>query len=163
MDAVMEHLQMWYPAYIVGGILLLPVIFFTRHYSLPAILFAIEMVIYMFIAHVVIWCIVNVATWFKNNSSMKALDKEGVPEGAVDWTTPLLEFWKIEEYNPGWIVYMEGVFAVLIVIAVLRYRPLKVHNPHKRRYDDGGKLITGKSKGSYQYKRPGAGATRGRH
>ena len=165
MDALISHIQEWAIAYVCGAVILLPVIFFTRRYSVTAILFAVETVIYFAIAHTLVWCIVAVATWFKNNSTMRALDEEGKMRDVADWSIPYLEFWNKELYNPEWVMYMECVFALMIIAAVIKYRPLKVHNPHKRRYDDAGKLITKgspKGKGGYTYTRPGAGAGRGK-
>jgi hypothetical protein len=164
MDALITHFQTWAIAYACGAVVLLPVLFFTRRYSVPAILFAIETLIYFAVAHTVMWCIVTMATWFKNNSTMRALEKDGTMRDVADWSIPYLQFWEKELYNPQWVMYLEGVFAVLIILAVFRYRPLKVHNPHKRRYDDAGKLITkGSPKGKgYSYSKPGAGPSRGR-
>lgn len=167
MDELITHFQTWAVAYACGAVVLLPILYFTRRYSVPAILFTVETVIYFIVGHTIVWCIVTMATWFKNNSTMRALEKDGTVRDVADWSTPYLEFWNKELYNPEWVIYLEGVMALLIIAAVIKYRPLKVHNPHKRRYDDAGKVITkGKAPGqSYSYTRPGAsrGGTRGRH
>ncbi len=161
MDAVVAHFQEWYLAYAGGAVVLLPLLYFTRSYSLPIILFTIESVIYFAGMHTAMWCVVTMATWFKNNSSMKALDSEGKVREVADWSIPYLEFWDKEQFNPEWVLYLECVFAVIIVGLVIRYRPLKVHNPHKRRFDDAGKVITKGSKGRPAYGR-GNAAPRGR-
>ena len=164
MDAIVAHFQEWIAAYAIGAVLLLPVLYFTRSYSVPAILFSIETVIYCFLMHTAMWCIVGLATWFKNNSSMKALDAEGKVVEVADWSIPYVEFWDRAQYNPEWVIYIEIVFAIVIFGMVIRYRPLKVHNPHKRRYDDSGKLITKSGKGGRgNYGRPPTRYTRGGH
>lgn len=160
MDTIIAHFQEWYTAYAVGAVIAAPIIYLTRRYSLPAILFTIESIIYFAIMHVLIGTIVRVAAWFKANSSMAVVkDRTG---GSVDWVTPWVEFWDKEQYNPQWIIYMEGVFAVVIVYLVLKYRPLRVHNPHKARFDAAGKpIVKGAQKGKYQYSKPGA--PKGKH
>jgi hypothetical protein len=156
MDAIIAHFQEWYIAYIVGAIIALPIIYVTRRYSVGIIMFSIESFIYFMLVHFFIGTIVRVAAWFKANSSM-AVVKDRAGE-YVDWVTPWIEFWDKEQYNPQWLIYLEAFIAAGIVYLVLKYRPLRVHNPHKARFDAAGKpIVKGQKKGryQYQYKRPG--------
>jgi len=156
MDAIVAHFQEFWVYWAVGGVLALPVLFLTRKYSVPLLQYTLESGLYMFFMHVLVGGIVRVASWFKTNSSMRALREDGTPEDAVNWTTPWIEFWDRAQYDPDWVIYLEAVFAVVIVILVAKYRPMKVHNPHKRKYDDKGKLISEKSgKGAKGPARPG--------
>ena len=148
MDAIASHFQEYYAYWVIGIILSTPVIFVTRKYSVPVLQYALETAIYTFLMHIAIGTIVRVAAWFKNSSSMRALDDDGIPEGAVDWQTPWIEFWDKAAYNPEWVIYLECVILVLIFAAVARYRPMKVHNPHARKYDDKGKKIGGGKAGA---------------
>lgn len=147
MDAVTAHFQDFYGYYIVGALVLLPLLFFTRKYSLPLILFSIESIIYMGLMHVFIGTVVRVTRWFKENSSMRALREDGKPIDAPEWTTPWIAFWDETQYDPQWIYYMEIVFCVLVVIAVFRFRPMKVQRNRERKFDDSGGRIDRKKRG----------------
>ncbi|MBI1319613.1 MAG: hypothetical protein GC168_11800 [Candidatus Hydrogenedens sp.] len=157
MDAIASHFQEYWLYWAVAAVLAAPIIFVTRRYSLPVIQYALESAIYMYIMHVIIGAVVRVASWFKTSSSMRALEEDGRPTDAVNWTTPFIEFWDKAKYDPEWIIYLEIGFAVVIVILVARYRPMKIHNPHKRKYDDKGNLIAGGTakKGGKGANRPG--------
>ena len=133
------HVQANLTAYVIGCVLALPLIYFTRKWSVPGILYAIEISIYLTIMHIVIHLVVGLAAWFKTNSSIRALNKEGVPVDAVFWTTPMVRFWDKTIYDPQWIAYMELSFILIIVILVLRYRPMRTQKPKPRFAVDGTK------------------------
>ncbi|HOV34164.1 MAG TPA: hypothetical protein PLX23_12465 [Candidatus Hydrogenedens sp.] len=57
---------------------------------------------------------------------MKMLREDGKPVDAPDWKTPLYDFWNYTAYSPNWIFYVEIVFAVIIILLVLRFRPPKL-------------------------------------
>lgn len=128
-EAVVEHFKTNYSIYIAVIICLLPVIFFTRKYSLPLILYTIETLLYLCIMHVTMWTLVVIAKWFKEQSSMKALHD---PDRAPDWQTPLVAFWQKEEYNPVWVYYAEIAFVFIVIFMVYRFRPPKVKRIPKR-------------------------------
>lgn len=130
MEAVLAHFTEYWIAYAAGVVCLLPIIFVTRAYSVPILLYTVEMVLYICIMHVVMWTLVIIGKWFKEQSSMRAL---GDPERAPEWQTPLLEFWVREEYNPPAIFWVEVAFAVIIVVGVYRFRPPKVKRKPKRK------------------------------
>jgi len=146
MDTIAQHFQDNALYYLIGLVVAAPIVFFTRKYSLPLLQFLLESAIYSGLMHVIVGTIVRVAAWFKNNSSME-VDVLGNPAGAVEWTTPYIEFWDRSAYNPEWVIYMEGVFVLLILAAVFRLRPMRVHNPHQRKYDDAGKKLEGGARG----------------
>jgi len=150
MDVVLEHLKEYYVAYVVVVICALPVLFFTRKWSVPIILYAIEVAIYLGLMHLAFFLLVRLTRWFKENSSMRALREDGRPVDAPEWGTPLLEFWKREAYDPSWIIWVEVAVAVLIVFLVWRYRPMRVQRKRKR-----PGAAPGKGKKSYAaYGRP---------
>lgn len=130
MAAVLAHLEEYWMAYALLAVCLIPILYVTRRYSVPFIQYTVEIVLYIAIMHVAAWCIVAVTRWFKEQSSMKALQEDGRPVDAPEWTTPFFEFWNRELYTPPWLVWVEVVAAVLIVIAVFRFRPMRIQ--HKR-------------------------------
>ena len=133
MDVLVAHLREYCLVYAVGAACVLPIIYLPRRYSVPIIFDTVEIAIYMVIMHVVVWLLVNLARWFRENSSMKALDASGRPLDAPTWDTPLLTFWQRELYDPAWVFWVEVALAALIVLAVWRYRPMRVKRPRKRR------------------------------
>lgn len=133
MDAVIEHLKEQYIIYLVGLACAVPVVFFTRKRSVPILLYALECTIYSAIMHILFFVLVKVTRWFKENSSMKALQEDGRPIDAPTWGTPLTDFWKRDLYDPTWVFYAEIVAVVIIIILVIRFRPMKVHRPGRRK------------------------------
>lgn len=133
MDVVLEHFKEYYIAYILGAIVVLPGIYFTRRWTAPAILYAVEITVYLCLMHLAVWLVVGLTRWFKENSSMKALREDGRPVDSPDWGTPLLEFWKRAEYRPEWLLYVECVLLLIIIFLVWRYRPMRIQRRHKRR------------------------------
>jgi hypothetical protein len=129
MEVVLDHLREHYAIYVVIGIALLPLIYITRRYSVPIILYAIEYLIYVALMHFFLGGLVRVAAWFKNQSSMdRATGRESIP---VVWETPWLEVWQRDAYLPGWLFWLEIVFAAAILLLMWRIRPVAM----KRRSD----------------------------
>lgn len=122
---VLDHLKEYYGFYIVVTILVAPGIYFTRRWSIPIIAYVLETIIYIASMHLVVGLVTRVARWFKDQSSMKrAFDtKDFRPP---DWTTPWLEFWNKEAYIPQTVFYVETAFAIIIILLVWRYRPIRV-------------------------------------
>ena len=139
MEQVLAHLQENATGYGIGAVCLLPVIFVTRKYSVPLILYIVEFAIYATALHVVVWCVVGLARWFKEQSSMKALRPDGKPADAPDWGTPLLEFWDKTQYKPHWLWIAEVVCLVIILALMWRYRPMKIQRKAKRATQEFGK------------------------
>lgn len=124
MNAVMEHLQHNLIPYIVLSVGLIIFIYATRRYSIPMIQYALEVIIYCAGMHIVVWAIASGAAAFKRASSFKALAADR--DAAATWTTPILHFWKLEEYDPLWLSKLEMVFVAIILILVWRLRPMKI-------------------------------------
>ncbi len=148
MDAVAAHLSEYYLYYLIGVAALLPVLYLTRRWSGPLVFYTLEIAVYLGFMHLVMWALVGLTRWFAENSSMKALREDGRPIDAPDWGTPLLEFWQQEEYQPGWVFYMEIVAALLIIGLVWRYRPMRVQRRKERRRTAAGNKKTGINKGN---------------
>jgi hypothetical protein len=130
MEALIEHLQRFWPGYALAGLCAVPLIYITRKYTLPFLQFLLEFVIYSCILHVVIHGIVRVAAWFQYESQMKFLEKDKVRTG---WMTPLVEVWNREAYSPTWVFYFELVLAAIILFLMFRYRPMAVQKPVPKR------------------------------
>lgn len=139
METILTHFQENATTYVVMGVCILPVIVVTRKYSVPLILYLLEYAIYLLASHTAIWLLLNVAKWFKENSSMRALREDGKPADAPDWYMPFFEFWNTELYQPDWIWKLEIVVAIIILAAMWRLRPMKVQTKRVRRYNDTGK------------------------
>ena len=162
MDALIVHLQenaILYGAIVVCGT---PLIYVTRKFSVPTILYALEYSIYAAGMHLAMWCLVSVTRWFKESSSMRALDDAGRPEDAPEWGTPLINFWERTEYDPEWIWKVEVALLVVILLLMWRYRPMKIQRKSKRKtqeYSGKGKGKPGGFKGGVG--KPGAKSARG--
>ena len=121
-DQLMAHFQENASIYAGALVILAPVFYFGRKWTVPFALWTLESLIYAVLFHVILHYVVAVVNWFKFESQMKMLVDEKVDAG---WRTPLVEFWRAELYNPGWVIYFEGVAALLIVALVLKMRPMK--------------------------------------
>jgi hypothetical protein len=132
-----EHVQTYLKFYALGIVVAVPFLYFTRKWTLPLILYAVEMCIYFSIMHVIIHAFVGITAWFRTNSSIRALRKDGMPIDAVYWTTPLVRFWDKTVYDPQWLLYVEYGFMVAIVFLVLKYRPMHTQKPKPRFGVDG--------------------------
>lgn len=139
MEELIAHFQENAMGYGIGAVCAAPIIYVTRKYSVPFILYILEFSIYATAMHVVFWLLVVVTKWFKEQSSMRALREDGKPEDAPEWATPLIEFWKKEDYNPSWIWIVEVVFLVIILLLMWRYRPMKIQRKPKRATQEFGK------------------------
>jgi hypothetical protein len=126
MEVIVEHLKENATLYVIGLVVLAPAIFFTRKWSIPVILYTVEMALYGAIMHVVVWCMVVCGKWFKENTSMRALREDGTSAATEDWGTPLVEFWETEGYRPPLIMWVEVGLLVAIVFLVWKYRPPKL-------------------------------------
>jgi hypothetical protein len=134
-----DHVQANFKLYILGFVIAVPLVYFARKWTVPLILYTIEICIYLSIMHIFIHVLVAITAWFKTNSSIRALQKDGLPQDAVFWSTPMVKFWDRTLYDPRWIVYVEYVFLVVIVILVLKYRPMHMQKPKPRFGVDGTK------------------------
>lgn len=146
MDLVLGHLQQYTREYVILGVCTLPILFVTRKYSVPVILYFVEYCIYLFCVHALLYAVLNLARWFKENSSMRALRSDGKPVDAPTWKMPFMEFWDTHAYDPQWMWKIEILIAVFIFIGMWKYRPMKVQSKRVRRFNDTGKKRTDFSK-----------------
>lgn len=130
MDAVIVHLQQNWIAYTVFTVILLPVIFATRRYSLPLILWSIEVCIYLTALHLFLFGMVKAVVGFKYSTQMQWKEDEKVME---TWSMPLTEFWRRDLYDPSWIFWLEIVFLIAVVAFILKYRPIRIQAPPPKR------------------------------
>ena len=133
-SGLLEHLQSNAAYYGGGAVVLAPIIYFTRRYSLPVILYVLEISIYLGILHLVMHYLVILTKWFKEQSSMEARSADGSPAVTVEWSTPLTQFWDRALYEPQWVFYFECVAVLLIVGVVFRYRPMQIQRVRKSKY-----------------------------
>lgn len=147
---ITEHLKEHAVYYGGGAAVLLPIIIIFRKWSLPAIFFAVETVIYLVIMHITMAGVVRGSAWFKGETQMEAIrDRVAGP----DWTTPFYAFWRKEDYLPETIFYVEIGIAVAIIFAVIRYRPLN----YKRRRKSKSEQVDPKTAESIRKARKAAG------
>ncbi len=137
MDALFEHLQARWMAYAGVFICAAPVLYITRKYTVKALAWAVEVIIYTVGVHITVHFFVAALLWFKVKTVMHAIDQERLNPG---WKTPLVEFWDRHAYIPSWIFYLE-VFVFLCFTGLVLYRrPLgvqkvKEHKIHPARTD----------------------------
>ncbi len=134
-----NHIRAYWAAYILGCAIVAPLVYFTRKRSTPFILYAVEICIYLSIMHVLAHLAAVLAAWFMTNSSVHVLTKEGVPSDAVHWSTPVVKFWDTSLYDPPWFLWMEFGLMAVIVLLVLKYRPLRPRKAKPRYSMDGSR------------------------
>ncbi len=149
MEALIANVQENAVIYGVIAICLTPLIYLTRKYSVPPILYAVEFSIYATGMHVAIHVLVGVTRWFKESSSMKALAEDGKPLDAPTWSTPLVDFWDRAAYDPIWVWKFEVVLLVIILMLMWRYRPMQVQRKSKRKTQEYGKSSARGKAGGY--------------
>ena len=137
MEPILQHFQEFYRYYILAVVILAPPTIIFRRYTFPAIQYAVEFVIYLGLMHVGVGTVVRVAGWFKDQSTMKRA--RGLANASYDpgWTTPYVEFWRRELYTPKGLIYLEIVFAIIILVLMVRIRGIGVQKRRKRTSSEG--------------------------
>jgi len=125
LQPVIDHVTANAMFYGIGAVVAVIIIYFTRPYSVSIIFYAIEILIYLFSMHTAIHVIVRLLAWFSDQTTMKNVFEEGAQD-AAEWTTPWLEFWDRYTYEPSWILWLEMVFAAIIIGLVHYFRPMKI-------------------------------------
>lgn len=121
---VIDHLKEYAVLYALGVACVVPLVYFTRRWSLPIIFYTTEVVLYLALMHAAVGVLTRAAAWFKDQSSMKrAFD---IQVKGPDWSTPWLQFWNVDLYSPYELIYVEIVAALIIIFLVWRLRPLRV-------------------------------------
>lgn len=135
-----EHIQQNMNAYIGGGVVALIIIVIFRRIMVPVVLKALEVSVYFAAMHLAVSTAIRALNWFQIASSEMANDP------GPGWTTPRVEFWNKELYNPEWLIYMELGFCAVILVVVYFFRPLYIKPPKSMLKRDE------KSKKSQQHK-----------
>jgi len=107
-----------------------PIILIFRKYAFPIIQWTLEWIIYCGLFHVVVYLMVCLVRWFQYNTQMEMRVEERVFK---DWATPFLEFWSYEAYKPNWLFWMEVTAAILMLVAMIRYRPMRTQKIKPRK------------------------------
>lgn len=152
MTELLTHFQDNSTAYIAGLVAAIPIIFVTRKYSMPILQYLIETIIYLVLMHTIMHFLVAMTKWFKEQSSFdRAFDRKSE---VLSWTTPWVEFWQKELYSPVWIYYAEIVTGIIIILLVLRFRPLRFGKRKKKKPAPKKKGMQN-SKQDYSWKKKG--------
>ncbi len=131
MDVVQEHLREHYKLYVGIVLVLLPPVVFFRRYTIPAILYTIEFVVYCVLMHCLLGGVIRLASWFKAESAMKrAFDS--VRDTNPQWKTPIVYFYDRSLYNPQWVFYLEIAAVIAILVLMYKYRPLRAQKKKAR-------------------------------
>jgi hypothetical protein len=130
MDAVAQHVAENWKAYAVLLACLVPTLVIFRKFTVPAMVWAIEWVMYCGLFHVAVNVFVRIVRWFQYNTQMEMREEERVYK---DWATPLVDFWNRDGYRPGWIFWLELAVAVVFLLAMIRYRPMTVQKVRSRK------------------------------
>lgn len=148
MDQVVAYVQENWQIFGLVVVALIPIVYVTRRYSVPVMLWSVEIIIYAAMFHIVTHGLVGLIRWFKVNSEME------MPQFRTDpgWKTPLLQFWQTDVYSPHWIFYVEIVAFLFFTGLVLRMRPIRPQKakpkpPPKR---PGQGYRSGQSRGNYR-------------
>lgn len=131
MEPLVDHFKQYYGYYAMGALCVLPVIILFRRYSVPTIMYAMELCIYMALLHCLTYGVVVFASWFKDQSTMKRARGLLGQDYNPGWKTPILEFWNRKQYDPQWLFYFEIVLLLVLVFLVWKYRPLRARRPKK--------------------------------
>ncbi len=145
MDALVQHLQQHMLVYLAGLACLVPIVYITRRWAVPLLLYVAEFVIYVVFMHLFIHGAVAFGSWYRQESTFRVL-ADGTRTVEADWGTPLVEAWTRELYRPEWLFYVEAALVVAIIVCMYRYRPLRVQQPKPK----------SASRPAGRYSRPGA-------
>src|SRR5690606_5951590 len=72
-DQVMAHFQENWRIYAGVGVILAPILFWFRKWSVPVLLWTFESLVYMVLFHIIVHYLVAIINWFKFESQMKML------------------------------------------------------------------------------------------
>lgn len=142
------HLEAYWFFYAAGLAVAIVVIAVTRKYSVPILAWVAEYVVYCGLFHAFLGGVVRFFAWFRDNTQMEWREEY---KEVTTWQTPWTAFWNRQLYEPQWLFWVEVGFAVLILAAMIRYKPMKVQKigPKREVIHKGGKP-------RYVPKKPGA-------
>lgn len=147
MDSLIQFVQE--NAVLLGiiAIAVIPLGYVYRQYTFPLLFHSCEGLIYASIWHAVLWSMVSLATWFKNASSMEALDDVT----RADWSIPLMAPWDRAAYDPSWVFFLEVAGWVAILYIIIFIRPVGTKNRYKREAKPG-KIVKTKQSARAAYR-----------
>lgn len=123
MESVLEHLREHMALYIASGVIVLPLLYAFRTYTGPVLFHSLETAIYLTVFHVGFHYLINVFSWFRDQTEMDALGNTGQKPPLV---SPLQEFWIRDAYNPSWLFWFEVVVVLAILYVVVVVRPVRM-------------------------------------
>ena len=136
---------------VVAAIILIPLAVIYQKKSAPIIFHSIEYMLYIVLAHYIIYAVVQVIAWYNS----QAPDLENL--GALSYDSPnnplTQNFFDKSLYNPGGLLYFEMIVALtlLYIVVVVRPTSYSVTNTYKggkeRGTDTDGK--SPRTKGRY--------------
>ena len=132
MEAVLEHLRAHAVGYVACAVCVLPLLVIFRRYAFPVLFYVVEFLVYCALMHTAVHCTALLAGWFKDQSTMKRAQGLQGQSFNPGWTTPWLEFWKRNLYEPHWLLYLELVAVGGIVFLMWRYRPFRIQTRGRR-------------------------------
>ncbi len=127
---IIDHFGEHWLLYVIGAAVLLPPMIIWQKYVTPVIFWAVEVLIYTTILHIMTHYVTSFVSWFTNESSSEAL----AGGASVQYETPLLEFWDMSAYSPVGILYFELAMMGVFTYLVLKFRPFKVQRSTKDTY-----------------------------
>ncbi|MFP6581600.1 MAG: hypothetical protein VCD00_03475 [Candidatus Hydrogenedentota bacterium] len=145
------------------GVILVPLFIIYQKKAMPVVFHSVEYCVYVLLGHYVLWLMVSVADWYKEQTAMDAAEAVR----SATFTTPanLLTENFIERslYSPTWLYYFELVmmFVLLYVVVVVRPTTYSASNSYKGDKDRG--MLTAeerKKRGGGRYDRGRASSQR---
>jgi hypothetical protein len=130
MEVVLDHLTNRWPIYVVSAVFLIPVLILTRKFSLPLILWTLEVCLYITGLHLFMYGLLHAAGWFKGATQMAWKEEDKI---IPTWTVPLDRFWDRSLYDPHWIFWFELIVLIAMIGVILKFRPIKVQSPLPKR------------------------------
>lgn len=123
MQAIIEAIQN--NLLVVGAIVIVfvPIAYIYRQYTWPIFFHLFEAIVYATSVQLILGGFVRGFKWFKESSSF---NNEIVP-----WSTPLLQPWAIDAYNPRWLFYFTVACWIAIAYIIIVIRPVGVKNRYK--------------------------------
>lgn len=148
------------------GVILVPLFIIYQKKAMPAVFHSIEYCVYVLLGHYVIWLMVSVADWYREQTIMDAAEvgRSGTYTTPADLLT--LNFIDRSLYSPTWLYYFELVmmFVLLYVVVVVRPTTYTASNSYKGDKDRG--MLTPeerKKRGGGRYDRGRAKSQRQKH
>lgn len=138
MPGYVQHVVDRWELYTGLVVALLPLLYLTRKVTWPIIAYGLTILIYTVIMHAAIHVILVLATWFRGATAFKVLE-DGTTVQPAPLTSPLLEPWVIEQYNPTAVFYLEVVCFVGILVMIYYFQPMRLHktNTYKGKEPQG--------------------------